>query len=78
MERVALECFHLFMVRDYGRVDLRVDDQGKIYVLEVNGNPCLSPDAGFAASAQEAGLDYNEVIGMIVDFAAKRKEGSNL
>jgi D-alanine-D-alanine ligase len=78
MERMALECFHLFMVRDYGRVDLRVDDHGKIYVLEVNANPCLSPDAGFAASAQEAGLDYGDMIGMIVDFAMQREEGSTL
>ena len=78
MQRVALECFHLLMVRDYGRIDLRVDDQGKIYVLEVNGNPCLSPDAGFAASAQESGLTYGDMIGMIVDFAVQREEGSTL
>ena len=78
MKRVALDCFRLFMVRDYGRVDLRVDDRGRIYVLEVNANPCLSPDAGFAASAQEAGLDYNEMIGMIVDFALQREESSTL
>jgi D-alanine-D-alanine ligase len=64
------------MVRDYGRVDLRVDDQGKIYVLEVNGNPCLSPDAGFAASARESGLDYGDMIGMMVDFAIQREVGS--
>ena len=78
MERVALECFHLFMVRDYGRVDLRVDDNGRIYVLEVNANPCLSPDAGFAASAREAGLSYGDMIGMMVDFAMRREEGSTL
>ena len=78
MERVALECFHLFLVRDYGRVDLRVDEQGKIYVLEINGNPCLSPDAGFAASAHEAGLSYGDLIGMIVDFALQREESSTL
>jgi D-alanine-D-alanine ligase len=78
MEKVALACFHLFMVRDYGRVDLRVDDHGKIYVLEVNGNPCLSPDAGFAASAQEAGLSYEDMIGMIIDSAIQREEGSTL
>jgi D-alanine-D-alanine ligase len=72
LERLALECFHLFMVKDYGRVDMRVDDHGKIYVLEVNANPCLSPDAGFAASAQEAGLDYSETVGMIAAFAMQR------
>ena len=78
MERIALECFHLFMVRDYGRVDLRVDDHGRIHVLEVNANPCLSPDAGFAASAREAGLSYGDMIGMIVDFAIQREKGTTL
>jgi len=63
------------MVRDYGRVDLRVDDQGKVYVLEVNANPGLSADAGVAASARESGLDYGDMIGTIVDFAIQRKEG---
>ena len=78
MERIALECFYLFMERDYGRVDLRVDDHGRIYVLEVNANPCLSPDAGFAASAQQAGLSYRDMIGMIVDFAIQREKGTTL
>jgi D-alanine-D-alanine ligase len=78
MERIALECFHLFMVRDYGRVDVRVDDHGRIYVLEVNANPCLSPDAGFAASTRQAGLSYGDMIGMIVDFAIQREKGSTV
>jgi D-alanine-D-alanine ligase len=78
MKRVAHDCFRLFMMRDYGRVDLRVDDRGRIYVLEVNANPCLSPDAGFAASAQEAGIGYGEMIGMMVDFAIQREEGSTI
>jgi D-alanine-D-alanine ligase len=72
IEGIALECFHLLMLRDYGRVDMRVDDQEKIYVLEVNANPCLSPDAGFAAAAQQAGMSYTDMVGTLVEFVQKR------
>jgi D-alanine-D-alanine ligase len=72
IEGIAIECFHLLMLRDYGRVDMRVDDQGEIYVLEVNANPCLSPDAGFAAAAQQAGISYTDMVGTLVEFVKKR------
>jgi D-alanine-D-alanine ligase len=60
------------MLRDYGRIDMRVDDDGQIYVLEVNANPCLSPDAGFAAAAQQAGMSYTDMVEMLVEFVEKR------
>ncbi|HUQ52130.1 MAG TPA: D-alanine--D-alanine ligase, partial [Gammaproteobacteria bacterium] len=47
-ERLALACWQLFALDGYARVDFRVDGSGLLYVLEVNANPCLSPDAGFA------------------------------
>jgi D-alanine-D-alanine ligase len=72
IEGIALECFHLLMLRDYGRVDMRINDQGKIYVLEVNANPCLSPDAGFAAAARQAGMSYTDMVGTLVEFVEKR------
>jgi len=72
IEGIALECFHLLMLRDYGRVDMRVDAQGEIYVLEVNANPCLSPDAGFAAAAQQAGMSYTDMVGTLVEFVERR------
>ena len=72
IEGIALECFHLLMLRDYGRVDMRVDAQGEIYVLEVNANPCLSPDAGFAAAAQQDGMSYTDMVGTLVEFVERR------
>jgi D-alanine-D-alanine ligase len=72
IEKTAIECFHLLMLRDYGRVDMRVNDQGQIYVLEVNANPCLSPDAGFAAAVQQAGMTYTDMVKYLVDFMEKR------
>jgi D-alanine-D-alanine ligase len=73
MEKTALECFHLFQLRDYGRVDLRLDDHDEVYVLEVNANPCLSPDAGLAASFQRSGMGYSELVAQLVDFTLQRR-----
>jgi len=70
----ALECFHLFFLRDYGRVDIRVDSLENIYVLEINANPCLSPDAGFAAAAEKAGISYPSMVDQLLSFIMRRSE----
>ena len=67
LEGLALACWHLFALSGYARVDFRLDGQGEPSILEVNMNPCLSPDAGFAAAAHEAGLSYEAMIGQIVE-----------
>jgi len=74
IEATALKCFQLLMLRDYGRVDMRVDDHGQIHVLEVNANPCLSPDAGFAAAVGEDGMTYSEMVGRLVGFMVQRSK----
>jgi D-alanine-D-alanine ligase len=69
---VARRCYRLFGLRDYGRIDIRVDGEGRVYVLEVNANPCLSPDAGFAAAALQAGIDYRGMIDQLLKFLNNR------
>jgi len=76
MESTALESFHLLMLRDYGRVDIRVDGSGRIQVLEVNANPCLSPDAGFVAAAQKAGMTYSDMVRELVNFIEHRSRNN--
>lgn len=56
LHSIALDCWRLFDLRGHARVDFRVDDKGWPWVLEVNTNPCLSPDAGFTAALNQAGL----------------------
>jgi D-alanine-D-alanine ligase len=56
----------------YARVDMRMDASGRIYVLEVNPNPDISPDAGASVQATAAGMSYNEFILKIVQLAMER------
>lgn len=67
--RLARDCWEAFGLAGYARVDFRVDAAGTPWILEVNANPCISPDAGFAAAAAEAGIAYREAIARIVAAA---------
>jgi D-alanine-D-alanine ligase len=69
MGDLARACWDLFGVRGYTRVDFRVDEEGQPWILEVNANPCLSPDAGFAAALQRAGIAYPTAMARILDAA---------
>jgi D-alanine-D-alanine ligase len=71
LREISLQCWNIFSLRGYARVDFRVDNNGKPWVLEVNSNPCLSPDAGFAAALEMAKIKYHEAIGLIIDNAIK-------
>jgi len=54
-------------------VDFRVDQDGQPWVLEVNANPCISPDSGFVAAARAAGLGYARTIEKIVQASLAEK-----
>jgi D-alanine-D-alanine ligase len=60
----------LFALTGFVRVDFRVDESGMPFILEINANPGIAPDAGFAAAAQQAGMDYPALIEAIVMAAA--------
>ena len=72
LRRVAVEAYRLFMLRDYGRIDVRMDSAGNVYVLEANANPCLSPDAGFVAAAAQAGMNYTAIVHQFIQFLSAR------
>jgi D-alanine-D-alanine ligase len=72
LRRLALACWRIFGLRGHARVDFRVDAAGEPWILEINANPCLAPDAGFAAALQAAGIGYDEAIARILAAARRR------
>ena len=76
LTRLALACWELFNLDGYARVDFRVDRTGAPSILEVNMNPCLSADAGFAASALEAGIDYDAMIARVIQASLGRLQAT--
>ena len=69
LSEISKECWRLFGLRGYARVDFRVDAEGRPWVLEINVNPCLSPDGGFHAALERAGLNTEAVVERILDAA---------
>lgn len=78
LKLLVIKCWHIFRLRGYARIDVRMDKQGVPWVLEVNANPCLSKDAGFVAAAAEANISYERVIETIIEAALRSPGPSDL
>jgi D-alanine-D-alanine ligase len=73
IEEVALSTFNALGCRDYARIDIRLDKRGVPYVIEVNPNPDISTDSGFARAALADGIIHEELLFTIANFALERK-----
>jgi len=69
------EIARILHVLDYGRVDFRLAPDGRIYAIDVNANPDVSPDAGLFKMARADGMSYGQFICGIVDSALDRRAG---
>ncbi len=69
LKQACEKVWSLFGLTGFARVDFRVNESGLPLILEINANPCITPDAGFAAAAAEAGMSYGEVIEALVAAA---------
>ncbi|MCX5707264.1 MAG: ATP-grasp domain-containing protein [Candidatus Omnitrophica bacterium] len=72
LDELALRTYKAVECRDFGRVDFRVDSEGKPYVLEINPLPSLSTEDVFMTVAKEMGITYEQIIGKILNSALKR------
>jgi len=72
ISNLALKSYNAVECRDFGRVDFRVDKEGRPYVLEINPLPSLSTEDVFMVVAKEVGISYEEMIGKILNSALKR------
>jgi len=73
LKHLALQCWQIFGLRGYARVDFRIDDRGQPWILEINANPCLSPDAGFAAAVTRSGMSYTQAVDRILTDGVTRR-----
>jgi D-alanine-D-alanine ligase len=73
VETTAKAAWLALGLRDYGRVDLRVDHNNVPWVIDVNPNCDISPDAGVARSAAAAGIAFPQLMERIVLTAANRR-----
>jgi D-alanine-D-alanine ligase len=66
VRQLAIEAWDAIGCRGYARVDFRMDEKDNPYVLEVNPNPDISPDAGFAAAIAAAKIPYERFVEMMI------------
>jgi D-alanine-D-alanine ligase len=72
LQQTAVAAYQALELRDYGRVDMRLQADGRVAVIEVNPNPWLASKSEFAMAARKAGRTYSELVGEIVSMAMAR------
>ncbi len=73
LSRIAITCARVMQTRDYARVDMRVTDDNKVFVLEVNPNPDISRDAGFMRATSVYGWHHGETLKRLMHYAYDRR-----
>ena len=73
IQRIAKRAYRALDLNGYARIDLRMDDEGRAYVLEANPNPNLAYGEDFAESAEVAGTSYEELLDRIITLGIRWK-----
>lgn len=66
---ICKQTWKAFNLKGYARVDFRVDNNDNVFILEINGNPCISPDSGFVAALKYAGYNEEIMIKRIIEYS---------
>jgi D-alanine-D-alanine ligase len=69
--RVSRRVFRVLQMRGFGRIDMRLTEEGKLYVMEANPNPEIAMYEDFAEGARKVGISYNDLIGRIMRMALR-------
>jgi D-alanine-D-alanine ligase len=73
IQRIAKRAYRALDLNGYARIDLRMDDEGRAYVLEANPNPNLAYGEDFAESGEVAGTSYEELLERIIALGIRWK-----
>jgi len=74
MMTLAVRVWESIGMRDYARVDFRMDANGRIYVLEANPNPDISVGSGYRLSLDAANISYGDFVSRLVENAFGRRQ----
>jgi D-alanine-D-alanine ligase len=72
VRQIALDVWHVLDCQDYIRVDFRLDEKGRLHIIEANPNPDISPECGLAAALAAAHIPYAKFIEAMIANAAGR------
>jgi D-alanine-D-alanine ligase len=71
IQRIARRTYRALDLSGYARIDLRMDDEGRVYVLEANPNPNLAYGEDFAESAEKSGVSYEQLLERILTLGLR-------
>ncbi len=71
IEQICKRTYRGLFQSGYARIDLRLTDDERVYVLEANPNPNLSYGEDFAESGEAAGLDYEALLNRILSLGLR-------
>ena len=69
---MAISAYKSAKCTGYASVDLRMDDKGNVFVIEVNSNCYIAPESDMLKAAVSRGLSYEQLLDKIINYAAER------
>ena len=72
IEDLSLIIYKILKMRDYARIDFRMDKEGRIYFIEANPNPDISKNSGFYKALSHSGISYKVFIKKLIENALRR------
>jgi D-alanine-D-alanine ligase len=73
---IAIRAFNALGCYDCARVDMRLDDQGNLYILEINSLPSMGEHGSYVAAAEYMGMDFPALVNRLVEVASSRYFGT--
>ncbi len=72
MKNLSIRAFKALNLRDFSRVDIRLDEDDNIYLLEINSMASIGPSGSYPAAAMVAGYNYESLVNKMLDVASVR------
>lgn len=78
MQKLSIEAFKALNLRDFSRVDIRLDENNNIYLLEINSMASMGETGSYPTAAKVAGYDFESLATRMLDIAAVRYFSNDL